>query len=583
MPTRQTPRLTLEDFEQGFQDRHLLHGAVEKWAREQPDSVALIDADRNHRVSWAEFNSITRGLAMRLLERGFSKGDFFVSLLPLTSEHVFLEYACFRIGVIFVPLDLRLSPAELMRSLKILSPTGFAFVKAPCIPDAAALCAELQTLFRIKITVQFAAPGECAEGAVSIGELLGEAAQTAVRQELSRAFEEAAALVSENDGALVIFTTGSTGSPKPALLSHRNISCQNMCLSQALLHGSEQKLVTLVNLPPSHVGCQTELLMSTIFDGGCAVLISIFDPLRSVRAIADYKVTVIGQIPAMFQFEWRLKDFDSFDLSSLEFAAYGGQQVSPAFIAKMSQMAPNVGTGLGLTEAAGFCSYIRTPSARSGECAASLGVDMPVYPMTIRAAMQPNGEAGEELAAGELGHICFRGPQTFLGYVHDAEATALAISADGYLYTGDMGYRDATGLHMAGRCKLIMKPSGYQVFPGDVENHFNAMEGVALCAAIGVPHPITTEAIVAFVETQPGCTIEVSQLQRHARGLAVYMRPYHYVLLDPGQMPLNRVAKADYVVLRGRARIEVEALKEQARWTASPEDTSGGMANDFEA
>ena len=171
-----------------------------------------------------------------------------------------------------------------------------------------------------------------------------------------------AARISEDDGALVIFTTGSTGSPKPALLSHRNISCQAMCLSQALLHGSEKELVTLVNLPPSHVGCQTELLMSTVFDGGCAVLISIFDPLRSMRAIADYKVTAMGQIPAMFQFEWRLKEFDSFDLSSLEFAAYGGQQVSPAFIAKMAQMAPNVGTGLGLTEAAGFCTYLRTSS-----------------------------------------------------------------------------------------------------------------------------------------------------------------------------------------------------------------------------
>ncbi len=182
---------------------------------------------------------------------------------------------------------------------------------------------------------------------------------------LRQAYEERAAQVSEDDGALVIFTTGSTGSPKPALLSHRNISCQAMCLSQLLLHGSEKELVTLVNLPPSHVGCQTELLMSTIFDGGCAVLISIFDPLRSMRAIADYKVTAMGQIPAMFQFEWRLKEFDSFDLSSLEFAAYGGQQVSPAFIAKMAEMAPNVGTGLGLTEAAGFCTYIRIASDRA--------------------------------------------------------------------------------------------------------------------------------------------------------------------------------------------------------------------------
>ena len=133
-----------------------------------------------------------------------------------------------------------------------------------------------------------------------------------------------------------------------------------------------------------------------------------------------------------------------------------------------------------------------------------------------------------------------------------------------------MGYRDAAGLHMAGRAKLIIKPSGYQVFPGDVENHFCTLEGVALCAAVGVPHPITSEAIVAFIEMQAGRTIQLPQLQRHARGLAAYMRPYHYVLLDPGQMPLNRVAKADYMVLRERAEQEVETLKAQGRWMSSP-------------
>jgi acyl-CoA synthetase (AMP-forming)/AMP-acid ligase II len=348
-----------------------------------------------------------------------------------------------------------------------------------------------------------------------------------------------------------------------------------MCLSQALLHtadkdgGEKTELVTLVNLPPSHVGCQTELLMSTIFDGGCAVLLSIFDPLRSMRAIAEYKVTAVGQIPAMFQFEWRLKEYDSFDLSSLDFAAYGGQQVSPQFIAKMAKMAPNVGTGLGLTEAAGFCTYIRKPSERAGECSTTLGVAAPVYPMTIREAMQADGSAGAQVTGGELGQVCFRGPQTFLGYLNDPASTAAAISTDGYLYTGDMGYCDKAGLHLAGRAKLIIKPSGYQVFPGDVESHFCALEGVALCAAVGVPHPIISEAIVAFVETEPGRQVQVAELSRHARGLAAYMRPYHYILLAPGEMPLNRVAKADYMVLRERALREIEVLKAEGRWMES--------------
>jgi fatty-acyl-CoA synthase len=576
-PTHPTPRLTLQDFEQRFQDRHLLHGAVEKWAREKPASVALIDADRDRKVTWAEFDAMTGALAMVLMRRGFGKGDLFASLLPLTSEHIFLEYACFRIGVLFVPLDLRLTHAEVMRSLTLVKPAGIAFVKTPGLPDAAQFCAEVQERFVLKLALQFAAPEECATGAVGVVALLGEAARLLQTpgaedsQTLQKSYAEATARVSPEDGALVIFTTGSTGSPKPALLSHRNISCQAMCLSQALLHGSERELVTLVNLPPSHVGCQTELLMGTIFDGGRAVLVSIFDPLRSVRAIAEYGVTALGQIPAMFEFEWRLKEFESFDFSSLEFAAYGGQQVSPAFLEKMAKMSPNVGTGLGLTEAAGFCTYLRVPGERAAECASSLGFDLPVYPMTIRAEIEANGAAGEELPDGTLGHVCFRGPQTFLGYINDPAATAEAISSDGYLYTGDMGYRDAAGLHLAGRAKLIIKPSGYQVFPGDIENHFCGLPGVSQCAAVGVPHPVISEAIVAFVETRPGSGVERSQLERHARGLASYMRPHHYVLLEAGQMPLNRMAKADYLALRERAFEETEALKERGRWMPSPE------------
>ncbi|HVP65220.1 MAG TPA: AMP-binding protein, partial [candidate division Zixibacteria bacterium] len=104
-------RLTLTEFYGRFADRHLLHGTVEKWARERPTAVAIIDFDRKKQTTWAEFDAAATGVAMRLLEAGFQKGDSFASLLPLTSHHLFLEYACFKIGVIFVPLDLRLPPA----------------------------------------------------------------------------------------------------------------------------------------------------------------------------------------------------------------------------------------------------------------------------------------------------------------------------------------------------------------------------------------------------------------------------------------------------------------------------------------
>jgi acyl-CoA synthetase (AMP-forming)/AMP-acid ligase II len=191
---------------------------------------------------------------------------------------------------------------------------------------------------------------------------------------------------------------------------------------------------------------------------------------------------------------------------------------------------------------------------------------MPVYPMTIRAAMREDGSAGDELAAGALGHVCFKGPQTFLGYLNDPAATAATISSDGFLYTGDLGYRADDGLHLAGRAKLVIKPAGYQVFPGDVERHFSALPGVASCAVVGVEHPVISEAIVAFVEAKPGTDLSPAMLEKHARELATYMRPRHYVVLGPGELPLNRVAKADYMALRERARSEVELLRAKGLW-----------------
>src|SRR5208283_2382933 len=380
MSTRDNlPSLTPDDFEKRFGDRHLLHGIVEKWAREKPSAIALVDADRKQEVSWAVFDRMATGLALRLLECGFRKGECFATLLPLLSEHVFLEYACFKIGVIFVPLDLRLLAAEVLRSLALVKARGFAFTKVPGATPAASL---LQDARRLCDRISAGAQGK----------------------DLAARYNAARQSFSENDGALVIFTTGSTGSPKPALLSHRNISCQAMCISQALLR-SDKGLITLVNLPASHVGCQTELLAGTLFEGGTAVLLPVFDPLRSLEAVEEHKITVMGQITAMFQFEWRLKDYDSFDLSSLELVAYGGQQVSAPFIEKMATMAPSVGTGLGLTETAGFCTYIRREQARAGECVFNLGWAMPVYPMTIRHPMRADGSAGDELPDGEPGDV----------------------------------------------------------------------------------------------------------------------------------------------------------------------------------
>jgi len=569
------PQFTLDDYEKVFADRHLLHGVVAKWAQAKPEAPAILSADGNRAVTWSDFDRVTTAVARELLRLGFAKGDFLVTLLPLSVDHVLLEYSCFKIGVIVAPLDLRLSSAEVIRALEILRPRGFVClgVKAPF--DFRELWRAVQAhcpwiRHSIAVDSEDAIPGTRSFASIA------EAAWRAVTEANPGTAADSAALagiasniasgLTEDDGALIIFTTGSTGSPKPALLSHRNITVQNMCMCGAFF-GGDRGSRTLVNLPPSHVGGQTEAMMSTFFGGGTAVLLEVFDASRSLRAIPQHRVEILGQIPAMFNLEWMLKDYGRHDLSSLRFAAYGGHAVSRPFVDQLAAMAPVIGTGLGLTEAAGFCTYIQANAADRETILAGLGQDMPIYPCSIRQPMRADGDAGDELPSGEIGHVCFRGPQTFLGYFNDPRATAQAISRDGFLYTGDLGSKDAAGLHLTGREKWVIKSFGYQIFPGDVERHICRLAGkVANCVVVGVAHAVISEAVVAVVEKKPEVELNRNELDRHARSLPSYMRPRHWIILEPGQMPLNRVVKPDYGRAQEMARQEIAQLRDRGEW-----------------
>jgi acyl-CoA synthetase (AMP-forming)/AMP-acid ligase II len=565
------PQFTLDDYERVFADRHLLHGVVAKWAKARPQAPAILSAEGDRAVTWSDFDRITTALARELSRLGFAKGDFLVTLLPFSVDHVLLEYSCFKIGVIVAPLDLRLSPVEVVRALEVLRPRGFVClgVKAPfdlrkLWRTVQAQCPWIQ--HSIAVDSEVAIPGTQSYASIA------EPALRSVKNANPEATADPAALpgiacdLTADDGALIIFTTGSTGSPKPALLSHRNITVQNMCMCGSFF-GGDSGTRTLVNLPPSHVGGQTETMMSTFFGGGTVVLLEVFDASRSLRAIARHRVQLLGQIPAMFNLEWMLKDYDRHDLSSLRFAAYGGHSVSRPFVDRLATMAPVVGSGLGLTETAGFCTYIQASAAGRETVLTGLGHDMPIYPCSIRQPMRDDGTAGEELPSGEIGAVCFRGPQTFLGYVNDPAATAQAISRDGFLYTGDLGHMDAAGLHLTGREKWVIKSFGYQIFPGDVERHICTLaEKVANCVVVGVAHAVVSEAVVAVVEKRPGVELDRQELNRHARSLPSYMRPRHWIILEPGQLPLNRMVKPDYARAQQMARQQIERLRARGKW-----------------
>lgn len=552
--------ITREHFDAHYGERRLIHECVPYWAARKPGEPVVFNATRDTSITWAQLDRVSRLLAGHLEQIGLSKGDCVAVSLPLLNELIILEYACFRAGLVLVPLDLRLHPAEVLRCLGLTRPKVFACLgKTPAADFGALASAVKDHCPFVEQLWMFCAPEQVIEGAKSFGTVMAEAMAQG---------REPAAAVEPDDGALIIFTTGSTGSPKPALLTHEGTTAQNLCLGTAFEFNETQRV--MINLPASHVGCQTELLMTCLFMGGTVVSLEVFDAGKTLEAIEKYKVTLLGQIPAMFHMLWRHPDYPKRDLSSLKVAVYGGQSVPRPFLEKLRTMAPKIGTGLGLTETSGFCTY--TPlSGDVDEIAAGIGFPMPIYPMTIRAAMKADGSAGGELPEGSIGHVCFKGIQTFAGYVNDREATAAAISKDGYLYTGDLGWVDGKGLHFSGRAKFVIKPAGNQVFPGDIEEHFAKLaDKVAGCGVVGVDHALWSEAIVAFIEKRPGVELTEVELRRHARGLTSYMRPLHYVIVEPGALPLNRVAKVDTLRLREMAQAEVKALRERGRWDRQP-------------
>src|SRR5271157_281913 len=199
------PQVTLEQFEVEYRGRHLIHAAVDHWAAQKPGDAAILNASRGTKLTWAELQRGSMALATELSRMGFRKGDFLAASLPLLNEHILLEYACFRLGVIHAPLDLRLQPAEVLRCLGLIRARGYAFPGRIAGVDFTALAeAARARCDSIEHWIQFAPPGECGvppgPGAVSFGDVMARAGPRGHPGAVPAPSD-----VTERDGALVIF------------------------------------------------------------------------------------------------------------------------------------------------------------------------------------------------------------------------------------------------------------------------------------------------------------------------------------------------------------------------------------------
>ncbi|MFH1983245.1 MAG: class I adenylate-forming enzyme family protein [Pseudomonadota bacterium] len=553
---------------------------VDHWAAELPERAAMIQHEDGKVVSYARFRTLIDFFALRLLSMGIGPKDRVASLLVLVPEHMALMYACFRIGAIFAPLDVRLKDDEVVREINKISPRAFFFLGNTPVRDfRTAAAAVNKGCPSVAHLVQFTPdpkPGDILEGAVGVTRLMDKKHLLALKigDLFTGRLKKTYARTDADTPALIIFTTGTTGAPKPALLTHRNIIVQNEVLARGLgaVPGDDMRI--LVNLPPSHVGCVTECFMTSMAVAGTAVMLRIFDPKQSLEAIQAHRVTALGMIPTQYRMLWNLPDYDSYDLTSIQKAAYAGAAADLPFLSRLKNMAPEIFTGIGMTENAGFATFT-PPGIAPEEMVGQVGRAFPdLAEVTIRKPMEPDGSAGAEMPDGEIGEICYHPPIVFAGYYNMPEETARAVSTEGILYTGDLGRFENKGtyraLYLSGRRKFMIKQKGYNVFPDEVEDHIARMDGVASAEVVGMPHEVFDEGIFAFVQPMQGAAVTHEAVMAHCKQIAAYKRPQHVAFWPAGEaFPLTRSAKVDKLALMNRAEAIIAGLRDAGGWDRS--------------
>ncbi len=548
----------------------LLHHYIEQ---QPPEKLALIQHEDGRRLTYGDLSSQIDWFALRLVNLGIRPGDRVATQLVNLPEHIALMYACFKIGAIFAPLDIRLQDDEVVRDLARIEPVAFFFLGNTPVRDFRNVGAAVRDRCpSVKHLVQFSAD-DTLEGAISVKDLMHKPKLLLfkVGEFFRRAVRKRERKMTPRSPALIIYTTGTTGEPKPAVLCHENILVQNEILAQGMELKKGTELRLLNNLPPSHVGAITEAIMTTFYLGGTLVQLRIFEPRLTLEALEKHKVNVIGQIPTQFRMLWADPEYSRFDLSSLTYALYAGSAGDAPFLRRLSQMAPKFGTGIGMTESAGFATFT-APGIPVEEMAGQVGRPFPeLAKVTVRSPMNEDRSAGEEVEEGETGEICYHPPQVFLGYYNLPDETARVVSQEGILYTGDLGCFRQTpsgrALFLSGRRKFVIKQKGYNVFPEEVEAHLAKQEGVAEAVAVGIKHKLFDEGIFAFVQPQKGSSVSVETLHHHSRGIASYKRPHHIEIWpEEKPFPLTRVAKVDRLEIKICAEKVVEQLRQKNAW-----------------
>jgi fatty-acyl-CoA synthase len=472
-----------------------------RWTRDRalatPDRVAV--DDRGVVLSYRDLDDRASALAAALLERGYGVGDRIATITGNSADHVVAFFACAKAGLILVPLSWRLTPRELALQLEHADP-ALLLVEEEFHSLATA------TLRRLASPLAVSALGGSGVEA-SVPHPTRTNGDTAPERRPVR----------DDDGLLIIFTSGTQGAARGVVLTHANCFWTNLALSRSAEITSSDTVLAV--MPQYHVGGWNVQPLLAWWVGATVVLERTFDPGRVLQLIQDRGITTTMGVPANYLFVAEHPSFGTTDLTSLRHAIVGGAPMPEPLLRIWHARGVALTQGYGLTEASPNVLCLPDEDART-----KLGLAGKPYPHVEVAVADP--VTGEILDGEASGELLVRGPSVFPGYFRDPEQTALALH-DGWLHTGDLVRRDAGGYYqVVDRISDIYISGGESIAPTEIESVLAGHPAVADVAVIGVPDKRWGEVGIAYVVARSGVATDERDLVEYcASQLAAFKVP----------------------------------------------------------
>ncbi|MGP2442466.1 acyl-CoA synthetase [Streptomyces sp. JW3] len=501
----------------------MLNQGIGSWparrARKTPGRAAVVHDDSQ--LTYGELHERVLRLAHALRSLGVARGDRVAYLGP--NHPAFLEtlFAAGVLGAVFVPLNTRLAAPELAYQLTDSGST--VLIHAPGHTDTATAASAAGNV-RHRITL-----GTAGAGALGYTELLAGGGTAPL--------DEA---VAPDDPCIIMYTSGTTGRPKGAVLTHANLTWNSVnVLVDTDLAADE---VTLVVAPLFHTAGLNMTCLPTLLKGGRVVLMETFDAGQVLETIQSRRVTYMFAVPTMYDAMAAQPQWPDTDLSSLRTINCGGAPVPAHTIDTYLARGLTFSQGYGMTEASPGVLYLdRTQAAAK---AGSAGV--PHFFTDTRVCLPDGRDAGP----GESGEILVSGPHVMTGYWNRPQDTAAAFTDDGWLRTGDIARTDDDGYaYIVDRVKDMFVSGGENVYPTEVEHALLSHPSVRECAVIGVPDPVWGEVGHAVVVLEPGARADGPELLAYLRGrIGTYKIPKTVTLT--GSLPRTASGKIIKPVVR---------------------------------